>query len=168
MNNRIRTIFMGTPDFAIPSFKSLIEDDRFDIIACFTQPDKAIGRSGKLQKTPIKLLAEENNIPVLQPKKISDYLSYSKENSFPIQNVDLVVVVAYSQIIPQKILDIPKYGCINVHGSLLPRYRGSSCIQASILNGDKVSGVTIIRMDKGMDTGDIINQTEIILDKLQH
>ena len=156
---------MGTPDFAIPSFKSLIEDDHFDILACFTQPDKAIGRSGKIQETPIKILAKKNNIPVYQPVKISDYPSYSNNNSFPIPDIDLIVVVAYAQIIPQKILDIPKYGCINVHGSLLPKYRGSSCIQASILNGDKVSGVTIMKMDKGMDTGDIINQAEIILDK---
>ena len=156
---------MGTPDFAIPSLKSLIEDDRFDIIACFTQPDKAIGRSGKTQETPVKILAKKNKIPVYQPLKISDYLSYSDNTSFPILDVDLIVVVAYAQIIPQKILDIPKFSCINVHGSLLPKYRGSSCIQASILNGDKVSGVTIMRMDKGMDTGDIINQAEIILEK---
>lgn len=163
MNNKIKTVFMGTPDFAVPSFQSLINDERFDVIACFTQPDKAIGRSAKVQETPIKVLAKQNFIPVYQPKKISDYLSYSEEDSFPIKDVELIVVVAFAQIIPQKILDIPKYGCINVHGSLLPKYRGSSCIQASILNGDKVSGVTIMKMDKGMDTGDIINQAEIIL-----
>ncbi|MDA3840331.1 MAG: methionyl-tRNA formyltransferase [Patescibacteria group bacterium] len=165
MNSKIKTIFMGTPDFAVLSFRSLINDNRFDIVACFTQPDRAVGRSGKLQKTPVKLLAEENSIPVYQPGKISNYTSYSDKDSFPFLGIDLIVVVAYAQIIPQKILDIPKYGCINVHGSLLPKYRGSSCIQASILNGDGVSGVTIMKMDKGMDTGDIINQAEIILDK---
>ena len=164
MNNKIKTIFMGTPDFAVPSLKALIKDNRYDVIACFTQPDKAIGRSGDLRKTPIKILAENFNIPVYQPERISNYLAYSNENSFPILDVDLIVVVAYAQIIPQKILDIPKYACINVHGSLLPKYRGSSCIQASILNGDKVSGVTIMKMDKGMDTGDIIMQDEIVLE----
>jgi methionyl-tRNA formyltransferase len=165
MNNKIKTIFIGTPDFAIPSFQSLIKDERFDIVACFTQPDKAVGRSGKIQETPIKILAKKNNIPIYQPKKISNYPSYSDNNNFPISNVDLIVVVAYSQIIPEKILDIPKYGCINVHGSLLPKYRGSSCIQASILNGDKKSGVTIMKMDTKMDTGDILNQEVIILNK---
>lgn len=165
MIKKIRTIFIGTPDFSIPSFMSILLDKRFEIIAVFTQPDKAVGRSNKIQKTPVKILAEKNNIPVYQPEKISNYPSYSKTDSFPIKDVDLIVVIAYAQIIPQKILDIPKYGCINVHGSLLPKYRGSSCIQASILNGDAVSGVTIMKMDKGMDTGDILNQAEIVLDK---
>lgn len=165
MNIKIKTIFIGTPDFSIPSFTSLLSDERFEIIAVFTQPDKAVGRSNKIQKTPVKILAEKNNIPVYQPEKISNYLSYSDNDNFPIDNVDLIVVIAYAQIIPQKILDIPKYGCINVHGSLLPKYRGSSCIQASILNGDATSGVTIMKMDKGMDTGDILNQAEIKLDK---
>jgi len=163
MNTKIKTIFMGTADFAVPSFEALINDNRFDIVACFTQPDKAIGRSSKLQETPIKKLALKNNIPVYQPKKISLYEDYSKNNEFPISNIDLIVVVSYAQMIPEKILNIPKYGCVNVHGSLLPKYRGSSCIQASILNGDKISGVTIMQMDKGMDTGNILNQAEIKL-----
>lgn len=163
-SNKIKTIFMGTADFAIPSFKAVLSDPRFEVLAVFTQPDKAIGRSGKLQKTPIKKIAEEHNIKVYQPEKIRDFSVY-ENNAFPLQDVDIIIVVSYAQIIPQAILEIPKYGCINVHGSLLPKYRGSSCIQASILNGDEKSGVTIMKMDAGMDTGNILKKIELNIDK---
>ncbi|PLX20967.1 methionyl-tRNA formyltransferase [Candidatus Parcubacteria bacterium] len=156
----IKTIFMGTADFAIPSLKSILNDSRFDVVAVFTQPDKPIGRSSKLQETPIKKLAIKNGIPVYQPENISDFSSYSSNNKFPILDVDVIIVVSYAQIIPKTILDIPKYACINVHGSLLPKYRGSSCIQASILNGDNESGATIMLMDEKMDTGDVLRQAK--------
>ena len=158
MNKKIRTIFMGTPDFAVPGLKSLINNNDFEIIAVFTQPDKAVGRKQLLTPPPIKVLAQEYNIPVFQPEKIRPEL----ENISKI-NADLIVVIAYGKIIPQNILDLPKYGCINVHASLLPKYRGSACLNAPIVNGDNETGITIMKMDVGMDTGPILLQSKIKL-----
>lgn len=158
MKAKIRTIFMGTPEFALPGLKALISDPDFELLTVYTQPDRPSGRANKMTPPPIKRLAQENNIPVIQPLKIKKEVETIKS-----LNPDLIVIIAYGQIIPQAILDIPKFGCINVHASLLPKYRGASCLSAPILNGDKESGVTIMLMDAKMDTGPIIKQEKIIL-----
>lgn len=156
--NKIRIIFIGTPKFALPSLEALINDEQFDIIAVIAQPDKKVGRKQIVTSPVIKVLAEKNNIPVLQPQKISS--SPWRDEILKLRP-DIIVVAAYAQIIPRSILDIPAFGCINVHGSLLPRWRGASCIQAAIMNGDKKTGVTIIKMDAGLDTGPILAQTAV-------
>lgn len=154
----IRTIFAGTPEFAVPSLNALIADGDFQVSAIVTQPDKKTGRKQVLTPTPVKKQARENNIPVLQPFHITEI----KEELQKYQP-DVIVVVAYAQKIPPNILDIPKYGAFNVHGSLLPKYRGAACLQAPILNGDKKTGITIMKMDSGLDTGSILAQQEIEL-----
>lgn len=159
MSQTIKTIFIGTPDFGAPSLHNLINDKTFDIVSVITQPDKKIGRKQELTAPVIKQIALKNNLPVLQPNKIADITDQIKQLS-----PDLIIVIAYAQIIPKKILDIPKYGTINVHGSLLPKYRGASCIQAAILNGDKETGVTIMKMDENLDTGPILLKSKILID----
>lgn len=143
---------MGTPEFAVPSFKALIESEE-DVVALVSQPDRHRGRGRKLAPTPTKLIAEEYKIPVLQPDKIrtDDFL---KE----IQGLrpDLIVVTAYGKILPKRLLDLPPYGCINVHASLLPKYRGAAPINWAIVRGEKESGITTMQMNEGMDTGDIL------------
>lgn len=148
-------IFMGTPDFAVPTLQMLL-DENYTVQAVVTQPDRPKGRGKKLASPPVKLLANQYNIPVLQPEKIRDNEEFEKK----IRQLapDLIVVVAFGQILPKSILDIPKHGCVNVHGSLLPKYRGSAPIQWAILNGEQVTGVTIMYMDVGMDTGDMISK----------
>jgi methionyl-tRNA formyltransferase len=153
---KIKIIFAGTPDFAVPSFQSLFNDKDFEILAIITQPDKKVGRKQILSPTPIKIEAEKNKIDVWQPEKIKEY-----EEKIIKAKPDLGVVIAYGQIIPQSILDIPRYGWINIHGSLLPKYRGAACVQAAILAGDKETGITIMKIDKGLDTGPILKQTKI-------
>jgi methionyl-tRNA formyltransferase len=152
----MKTIFIGTPSFALPALESLIKDFFFDMVGVVTQPDKLVGRKQVLTPPPIKVLAEQNNILVWQPKRIKEITKELQK-----LNPDLIVVAAYAQIIPEEILNIPQYGCVNVHGSLLPKYRGASCIQAAILNGDNETGITIMKMDKGLDTGDILSQKNI-------
>jgi len=149
---------MGTPDFAVPGFESLINEPNFEIIGVFTQPDKPIGRQQILNLPPVKKVALENNIPVFQPEKIKEEIETIK-NLQP----DLIIVIAYGKIIPQSILDIPTYGCVNVHASLLPKYRGAACLNAPILNGDTETGVTIMKMEAGLDTGPILRQTKLKL-----
>jgi methionyl-tRNA formyltransferase len=158
MKNKLKIIFAGTPDFAIPVFRALIADADFEIAAVITQADKPIGRKQELTPPPVKIVALENNLKVLQPEKIKDI-----KDALAALKPDFIVVIAYGQIIPQAILDIPKYGCINIHASLLPRWRGAAVIQAPILAGDKETGVTIMKMDKGLDTGPIIAQMKINL-----
>ena len=154
--NKIKIIFIGTPDFGVPAFRALTQDEQFEIIAVITQPDKPAGRKQILTPPPIKVEAERHKIFIFQPKQIADLQSEIK-NLKP----EIIIVIAYAQLIPEQILNIPKYGCINVHGSLLPKYRGASVIQAPILNNDKQTGVTIIKMDKGLDTGPILAQSAI-------
>lgn len=154
----MKIIFMGTPDFAVPTFEKLI-DCGHNILGAFTKPDKPVGRSqNKLFFSPVKSYALKNNINVYQPKTLKDH-----EIIDTIKNLkpDVIVVVAYGKILPKEILNIPKYGCINVHGSLLPKYRGAAPIQWSIINGEKVTGVTTMFMDEGLDTGDILLKKEI-------
>ena len=148
---------MGTPDFAVPCLEKLIIN-KYDVVGVFTQPDKKKGRGQKFSFTPVKNLALENNIPVFQPDSLkeAEVLELIKN-----LNPELIVVVAYGKILPKNILEIPKYGCINVHGSLLPKYRGAAPIQWAILNGEEKSGVTTMFMDEGMDTGDMLLKEEI-------
>lgn len=159
---KIKTIFIGTPDFGIPALRALIEDDAFDVFAVITQPDKKVGRKQILTPPPIKVEALKYKIPVYQPEKISDISALGGQ--YPISNIDLIVVAAYAQILPENILNAPKYGCINVHGSLLPKYRGAACIQAAIMAGDEETGITIMKMDKGLDTGPLLAQKSISIE----
>ncbi|MDP3837248.1 MAG: methionyl-tRNA formyltransferase [bacterium] len=158
MTKQIRTIFMGTPDFAAPGLKALIAAADFELVAIITQPDKPVGRKQTLSAPPVKKVALEAGIPVIQPEKIK-----AEIDNIAALKPDLIVVIAYGKIIPQVILDIPQYGCINVHASLLPRHRGASCLQAPILKGENETGVTIMRMDAGLDTGPILRQDKIDL-----
>ncbi len=156
MKNKLKIIFVGTPDFAVPTLKALIADADFEIAAVITQEDKPVGRKQTLTPPSVKIIALKNNIIVWQPAKIKDI-----KNEIAALKPDFIVVIAYGQIIPQSILDIPKYGCINIHASLLPRWRGAAVIQAPILAGDTETGVTIMKMDKGLDTGPIIAQMKV-------
>ena len=155
----MRIVFMGTPDFAAASLKKLI-DKKYDIAAVFTQPDKPRDRGMKLSYSPVKELALENNIPVYQPTKLRDGTATELIKSL---DPDILVVVAYGRILPDDMLEVPKYGAINVHASLLPKYRGAAPIQWAVLNGDKITGVTTMYLASEMDTGDIIytSETEI-------
>lgn len=154
----MNVIFMGTPDFAVPCLQKLIKNH--NVIAVFSQPDKPVGRKQVLMPTPVKACAIEHNIDVFQPTSLkNDDIAAQIEN----MNADVIVVVAYGKILPKRILEAAKYGCINVHASLLPKYRGAAPIQWSVINGDKETGVTVMQMDEGLDTGDIlrIEKTEI-------
>ena len=155
----MRIVFMGTPDFASASLKKLI-DEKFDVVGVFTQPDKPKGRGMELCASPVKELALENGLPVFQPVKMRDGMALAQIKAL---EPDILVVVAYGRILPDDILAAPKYGAINVHGSLLPKYRGAAPIQWAVLNGDKITGVTTMYLASEMDTGDIIytSETEI-------
>lgn len=152
----MRIVFMGTPDFAAASLKKLI-DEKYDIAAVFTQPDKPRDRGMKLSYSSVKELALENNIPVYQPTKLRDGTATELIKSL---RPDILVVVAYGRILPDDMLEVPKYGAINVHASLLPKYRGAAPIQWAVLNGDKITGVTTMYLASEMDTGDIIYTAE--------
>ena len=147
-----RILFMGTPDFAVPALRSLINGPD-TVVAVVTQPDRPKGRGKKLSPPPVRLEAEQAGIPVLQPTKIRTEEFADTLRSY---SPDLIVVAAYGRILPASILDLPPLGCINVHGSLLPRHRGAAPIQWAVIRGDKEAGVTIMKMDVGMDTGDIL------------
>ena len=147
-------VFMGTPDFSVPVLKMLIENT--NVLLVVTQPDKIVGKDKTVSFNPVKKLALEENIPVFQPMRIRKDFEKLKN-----LDIDLIVTCAYGQIIPKEVLDMPKYGCINVHASILPKYRGSAPIQWCLFNNDDVTGVTIMYMDEGMDTGDIIKIKEI-------
>jgi methionyl-tRNA formyltransferase len=158
-NKRFRIIFMGTPDFAVPALHKLLNGPD-QVVAVITQPDRPKGRGKKLSSPPVKLAAEQAGIPVLQPAKIrtEEFLDTLKG-----YNPDLIVVAAYGRILPSSILALPPLGCINIHGSLLPRHRGAAPIQWAIINGDSEAGVTIMQMDADMDTGDILLSAAIPL-----
>lgn len=152
----MRIVFMGTPDFAEASLKKLIEE-KFDVAGVFTQPDKPKGRGMELSFSPVKELALANGLPVFQPAKMRDGTAYEQIKALV---PDILVVVAYGRILPDEILALPKYGAINVHGSLLPKYRGAAPIQWAVLNGDKVTGVSTMYLASEMDTGDVIYTAE--------
>ena len=150
----LKVIFMGTPEFCLPVLQSLIENT--NVLLVVSQPDKLVGRKKVLTPTPVKKLALDNNIEVFQPSKIKE--DYEKIISL---KPDIIITCAYGQIIPKEILDCPKYGCINVHASLLPYLRGGAPIQHSIIDGYSKTGITIMYMDEAMDTGDIISSREL-------
>ncbi len=155
----MRIVFMGTPDFAAASLKKLL-DEGFDVVGVFTQPDKPKGRGMELTYSPVKELALANSLPVFQPVKMRDGTALEAVKSL---KPDILVVVAYGRILPDDILAVPRYGAVNVHGSLLPKYRGAAPIQWAVLNGDRVTGVSTMYLASEMDTGDVIYtaQTEI-------
>ncbi len=158
MRKDIKVVFMGTPEFACESLKEIYEAG-FNIVGCFTNSDKPSGRGMKLKASAVKEYAIEKNIPIYQPKKI--------RNNQEVLDIldklapDVIAVVAYGKILPKEVLDIPKYGCINVHGSLLPKYRGAAPMQWALINGEKETGITTMFMDVGMDTGDMLLKEEI-------
>lgn len=156
----MRIVFMGTPDFAVPTLRALCE--KHQVVAVVSQPDKPKGRGKRLQPTPVKMAAMEYNLPVYQPEKIRDEEFIKTLRSF---NADIFIVVAYGQILPEEILNIPPMGCVNVHGSLLPKYRGAAPIQMAIVNGEEKTGVTIMYMEKGLDSGDMILKKEMPIEK---
>ena len=149
----MRVVFCGTGDIGVPSFRALLDSRRHDVVGVITQPDKPAGRDMKPRASTIKLLAIESGIPVYQPSKIRSPESIEALESM---RPDVMVVVAYGQILPARVLQIPKFGCLNLHASLLPRYRGAAPIQAAILSGDQETGMTVMYMDDGLDTGDIL------------
>ncbi|AZL83677.1 MULTISPECIES: methionyl-tRNA formyltransferase [Aliivibrio] len=157
MNKPLRIIFAGTPDFAARHLAALL-DSHHEIIGVYTQPDRPAGRGKKLTASPVKELALKHAIPVFQPE---NFKSDDAKQELADQNADLMVVVAYGLLLPQAVLDTPKLGCINVHGSILPRWRGAAPIQRSIWAGDAETGVTIMQMDIGLDTGDMLNITTL-------
>ena len=156
----MKIIFMGTPDFAAASLEALIAS-RHEIQAVVTQPDKPKGRKGELTPSPVKVIAKREGIKVYQPLKVRDEEFVKTLRAY---NPDVMVVVAFGQIIPLSILQMPKYGCVNIHGSLLPKYRGAAPIQWAVLDGEKETGITTILMDEGIDTGDILLKKTIQID----
>lgn len=149
-------VFMGTPDFAVPTLKSLIESQH-SVVGVFSQPDKKKGRGHQVSFTPVKEVAVANDIPVFQPTSLRNEEAFSLIKEL---NPDLIVVVAYGKILPKEILEFPQYGCINVHASLLPKYRGAGPIQWSVLNGEEKTGITTMYMADGIDTGDMLLKRE--------
>lgn len=157
----MRIIFMGTPDFSVGTFEALIAAGH-DIVLAVTQPDKPKGRGGKMQYSPVKEKALEYGIPVFQPKKVREAECIDKLRAY---EADIMVVIAFGQILPKEILEMTRFGCVNVHASLLPKYRGAAPIQWAVINGERVSGVTTMQMDEGLDTGDMIMKAEVELDE---
>ena len=157
----MKIIFMGTPDFSVGTLEALVEAGH-EVVLAVTQPDKPKGRGKEMQFTPVKECALAHNIPVYQPKKIREPECIEELKKY---QADVCVVVAFGQILPKEILEMTPYGCINVHASLLPKYRGAAPIQWAVINGEKVSGVTTMQMDEGLDTGDMLEKVEITLDK---
>ena len=153
----MRIVFMGTPDFAVTTLQALI-DSGHDVVAAVSQPDKPFGRKAELRPTPVRAAAEAAGIPVLQPQRLKDpEFTEHLEQLAP----DVIVVAAYGKIIPRFILELPKYGCLNVHASLLPKYRGAAPIQWAILDGETETGITIMQMNEGLDEGDILNVSKV-------
>ena len=152
----IRIVFMGSPDFSLPSLRSLAQT--YQVIGVVTQPDRASGRGRELKAPPVKLLAQELNIPVIQPQKLREPEAKQQLQAW---SPDLIVVAAFGQILKKDVLDMPRYGCINIHASLLPRWRGAAPINAAVLAGDEETGVTIMKMDVGLDTGPMLGMKSI-------
>ncbi len=156
----MKVIFMGTPDFSVGTLEALVEAGH-EVVLAVTQPDKAKGRGKEMQFTPVKECAMKHNIPVYQPRRVREPECIEELRKY---QADIMVVVAFGQLLPKEILDMTPYGCVNVHASLLPKYRGAAPIQWAIIDGEEVSGVTTMQMDEGLDTGDMLLKTEIPLD----
>lgn len=159
MEGKLRVIYMGTPDFAVPPLKAMAESEICDVVMVVTQPDKARDRGKKEQPTPVKAAAVEAGIPVAQPDRIRDNQKFI--DALKAIDPDIIVVAAYGQILPPEVLEIPRLGCVNIHASLLPRFRGAAPIQRSILAGDKETGITLMFMAEGLDTGDMIAKSKV-------
>ncbi len=157
----LNIIFFGTAEFALPSLKALAQEKEFKILGVVTQPDKPVGRSQVLTAPPIKTLAQKLGLKTWQPEKLSHFAASTQGQKIFSQPIDLIVVVAYGQILPTSILTKPRFGCLNVHASLLPAWRGAGAVQGPILAGQRQTGVTIMLMDEGLDTGPILTQTKI-------
>ncbi len=153
----MRIVYMGTPDFAVPALEKLAASEAHEVIAVFTQPDKPRGRKMVLTPPDVKVCAEALGIPVFQPGSMKGEEAYTSLKEL---NPDVIVVAAYGQILPKSVLELPQYGCVNIHGSLLPKYRGAAPIQQAVLDGEAVTGVTAMQMDVGLDTGDILLTAE--------
>ena len=151
--SRIRTLFMGTPEFAVPPLRALLDSERYQVVGVVTQPDRPAGRGKQLQASPVKQAALAANVPVLQPEKLRAVGVFDQLAAL---TPDLIVVAAFGQILRQNVLDLPRFGCINVHASLLPRWRGAAPIQAAVRAGDAQTGITIMKMDAGLDTGPML------------
>lgn len=156
----MKIVFMGTPDFASGALEALIAAGH-EITAVYTQPDKPKGRGKEVQMTPVKMVALNHLIPVYQPRRIKDAKEVEKLRQIP---ADIFVVAAFGQILSKEILDMPKYGCVNIHASLLPKYRGAAPIQWAVIDGEEKTGITIQQMDTGIDTGDILYTKEYVLE----
>lgn len=156
----MRVIFAGTPEFSAHHLKILI-DSQHDIVGVYTQPDRKAGRGKKLLASPVKLLSEEHKLPLFQPLSLKNIEAQQQLSDL---DADIMVVVAYGLILPQAVLDLPRYGCVNVHASLLPRWRGAAPIQRAIAAGDQITGITIMQMDVGLDTGDMLLKTECMIE----
>lgn len=156
----MKIVFMGTPDYAAAALEALIGAGH-EVVAAVTQPDKPKGRSGELLPPPVKVCAEAHAIPVMQPRRIKAPEAVAELKEY---HADIYVVAAFGQILSREILDIPKYGCMNIHASLLPKYRGASPIQHAILEGEEKTGITIMQMDEGIDTGDMLYRKEVLID----
>lgn len=154
----MRVIFAGTPDFAARHLSALLAHKNIEVVATYTQPDRPAGRGKKLQPSAVKSLALSHNIPVEQPPSLKSESALQQLANY---KADVMVVVAYGLLLPQAVLDTPKFGCVNVHGSLLPRWRGAAPIQRAIWAGDKVTGITIMQMDAGLDTGPMLHKVEL-------
>ncbi len=159
----MKVIFMGTPEFSVGTLEALIEAGH-EVALVVTQPDKPKGRGGKMQYTPVKEAALKHGIPVFQPKRVREPECVEELKQY---NADIIVVIAFGQILPKEILEMTPYGCVNVHASLLPKYRGAAPIQWAVIDGEEVSGVTTMQMDEGLDTGDMLLKTEIRLDETE-
>lgn len=157
----LRIIFAGTPAFALPSLKALLHTSH-EIVAIYTQPDRPAGRGKKITKSPVKIFADENHLPCFQPKS---FKSQEAIKQFYQLKANVMIVAAYGLILPKSILNAPNFGCINIHASLLPRWRGASPIQQAILSGDKKTGITLMQMDEGLDTGDILSTHKISISR---
>ena len=157
----MKVIFMGTPDFSVGTLEALIEAGH-DVVLAVTQPDKPKGRGKEMQFTPVKECALKHGIPVYQPKKVREPECIEELRKY---EADIMVVIAFGQILPKEILEMTPYGCVNVHASLLPKYRGAAPIQWSIIDGETVTGVTTMQMDEGLDTGDMLLKTEIVIEE---
>lgn len=157
----MRIIFMGTPDFSVPTLEALVASGH-EVVAVVTQPDKPKGRGKEIHMSPVKECALQHNIPVYQPVRARDEAFVEEMRAL---NPDAMVVIAFGQILPKSLLDLPKYGCVNIHASLLPKYRGAAPIQWAVIDGEKESGVTIMQMDEGLDTGDMLAKVIVPLDE---
>ena len=155
----LKLVFMGTPDISAKVFEAMILDG-YQFVGLIAQPDRPVGRKGELEKVPTKVVAEKYGIPVFQPVKIRKEYDFVKE-----LNPDLIITLAYGQIVPQGLLDIPRYGCLNLHGSLLPKYRGAAPIQYALINNEKVTGMTLMKMVAAMDAGAMYAKKEVVIDE---